>query len=504
MNHYVSFGSQGTNDRPWSTWFETPTLVVSEEADPQVLNRTGSGNNVGAWGYVCPILKDTSTGDVLEYCLQEWRSKYNSPEWANERIGTCAGAGNTAIDTIQSYFWPGTQFATEYSGSANTFVFEGNGPRHFEAGITRGDLENAINIDNATCKRASSTNPANYALVGVEHGLEGWRELALLGGSTGNLQLRTEYTAKPSTAPKFDVNGDSRPDLAWYYAGTEDLQVLFGDGNSFNGGISHKPAGAPTWAGVGDVNGDGKPDMVWYYASTHEVQVLFGDGNSFNGGFSSKTVGNLTWAALANVNGDGKADLILYYAETHEIQVLFSDGNSFNGGISRKTAAQPTWAGVADVNGDGKPDLVWYYAETQDLQVLFGDGNSFNGGISHKTAAKPNWAGIADVNGDGKPDLVWYYAETQDLQVLFGDGSSFNGGISHKTAAKPYWAGIADVNGDGKPDLVWYYAETQDLQVLFGDGSSFNGGISHKTAGKPDMALPGSFADTMSGLRPGA
>ncbi len=235
MNHYVSFGSQGTNDRPWSSWFGNPTLVISEEADPQVLNRTGSGTNVGAWGYVCPVLKDTTTGDVLEYCLQEWRSKYNSSEWANERIGTCAGSGNTAIDTIQSYFWPGTQFATEYSGSANTFVFEGNGLRHFEAGITKANLEDAINVDNATCKRASSTNPANYALIGVEHGLEGWRELALLGGSTANLQLRTEYTqSSPPLTVFYAGSGDTLQSSWWTGAnwGYVNINVPMGPGSS--------------------------------------------------------------------------------------------------------------------------------------------------------------------------------------------------------------------------------------------------------------------------------
>jgi hypothetical protein len=200
MNHYVSFAGQGTADRPWGSVFGEPTLVVSAEANPQILNRTGSKTNLGGWGYVCPVLKDTATGYILEYCLQEWRSKYNTAEWAEERVGTCAGGDGTAIDTIQSYFAPGTRFVTQYSGSPNTFVFEKEGWRHFEGGITKADLENAIAADNATCGRGNSTNPQNYALIGVEQGLEGWRELALEGGSAANLQLRTEYTPLPPEA----------------------------------------------------------------------------------------------------------------------------------------------------------------------------------------------------------------------------------------------------------------------------------------------------------------
>jgi hypothetical protein len=207
MNHYVSLGSQGTNDRPWSSLFGAPTLVVSAEATPQVFNRTGSGTDVGGWGYVCPVLKDTTTGNVLEYCLQEWRSKYNTTEWTTERIGTCAGNGSIAIDTVQSLFSPGTQYVTEYSGSANTFAFTSEGWRHFEGGITQADLVNAVKADNAQCGRSDSTNPATYALIGVEQGLEGWRELALVGGSTANLQLHTEYTPLPPVATTSAASG---------------------------------------------------------------------------------------------------------------------------------------------------------------------------------------------------------------------------------------------------------------------------------------------------------
>jgi hypothetical protein len=193
----------------------------------------------------------------------------------------------------------------------------------------------------------------------------------------------------------------------------------------------------------------------------------------------------------------------LYYASTEELQVLLSNGTSFE--YSTMThLPPPTWAGVADVNGDGRPDVIWYTASNSNLAVHFGDGRSFNGGESDKSAGKPDWAGIGDVNGDGKPDVIWYYAATHDLQVLFGDGSSFNGGISHKEAGTPTWSGVEDVNRDGKADVLWYYAERQELQVLFSDGGSFtNAGITKKGAGNPDMALPGSFIDTLSGRRPG-
>ncbi len=192
MHHYVSFHSQGTSDRPWNSLFGGPTLVVSAEANPQVLSY--SSEDVGAWGYICPVLQDVTTSGILEYCLQEWRAKTNSSEWSQERVGTCAGAGGDSLDTIQTFFWPGTQFVTERAGSSNTSVLNYTGWRYFTAGISTANLQNAINADNKQCGRGLSSNPANYALLGVEQGLEGWRNISEIGGSSANLQLRTEYT----------------------------------------------------------------------------------------------------------------------------------------------------------------------------------------------------------------------------------------------------------------------------------------------------------------------
>ena len=198
MHHYVSFESQGLNDRPWGSPFYSPSLIISGEANPQIFGT--SSKNVGGWGYLCPILEDITTGDILEYCLQEWRSQYNTSEWAeSDRTATCASDGHNNIDTIITMFNPGTKFATERAGSANTFVLGSPGRRYFTAAITPADLQAAISKDNEHCGRPSSTNPANYALIGVEQGAEGWRDISELGDSTANLQLSTEYTPLPPT-----------------------------------------------------------------------------------------------------------------------------------------------------------------------------------------------------------------------------------------------------------------------------------------------------------------
>ncbi len=83
-----------------------------------LLHSVAKANTTWPGGYLSPLLKDTTTGYILEYCFEEWRSAHNPPKWREERIGTCSLNG---YDTVVTYFWPGTKPATELGGSANTF-----------------------------------------------------------------------------------------------------------------------------------------------------------------------------------------------------------------------------------------------------------------------------------------------------------------------------------------------------------------------------------------------
>ncbi len=204
MHHYVSFKSQGTSDRPWSSVFGEPSLVLSAEAGVHTFTYTGK--SYGGWGYVCPELEDTSFHGVLEYCLQEWRSANNKkPEWTEERKGECGGGPWAMVNT---YFWPGTVYATEMPGSTNTFEVGSAGSGHFEAKITAADLVNASRLINAECAGWHlSENPENYALIGVEQGMEGWDGVSVIGGYGANLQLRTEYNSLPPEATTSAASG---------------------------------------------------------------------------------------------------------------------------------------------------------------------------------------------------------------------------------------------------------------------------------------------------------
>jgi hypothetical protein len=209
MHHIVSLHE--LSDHPWASWFGEPSLAVSAEALVHTVTFSGESEYNMAWGYVCPLLEDTTTGYTLEYCFQEWRSVYNPPIWKEERIGTC---GPNGYDTVDTYFWPGTTLATELGGSANTFEFSGtpSGWTSFSAEITEANLLAAINRakkppTESGCGTNFSTNPEKYVLVGVEQGVEGEHKLSGIGAAGRNLQVRTEYTPRPPTVTTEAASG---------------------------------------------------------------------------------------------------------------------------------------------------------------------------------------------------------------------------------------------------------------------------------------------------------
>jgi hypothetical protein len=189
MHQFSSFGAQQGRNRPWSPAFGAhPGLYIRTVADPHIVSVS-----VGAFGYVCPLLQDMTTNSMIEYCFQEWKVGSGFPSIQPDSSSVvCASHHPYNIDQIITHFAPGGRYATQRPGTPNSFVFaSGSNPaaRTFEATISAVDLQQAIQAV-SVCGRGHSTNPADWALVGVERGLEGGG-LTLLAGTTSNLYLAT-------------------------------------------------------------------------------------------------------------------------------------------------------------------------------------------------------------------------------------------------------------------------------------------------------------------------
>jgi hypothetical protein len=214
IHHYASFNGTiskdgaAMNNRPWDAWFGDPSLVVSTEVNVKTF--TVHKRTVGSGlGFVCPQLRDTTSGWWLEYCVQAWRNSYGSGLVA---CGTGKGGNDQVITSLPS--GTGTNdWASVYDDPDPTHLRPTNtfdlgvtrlpsGWRRIAASISPAQLTNALSsIKSPThCGAVPlSSDPRDYQLIGVEHGLEVGGTWFAAGQATQNLQLFTTYTA--SNAP---------------------------------------------------------------------------------------------------------------------------------------------------------------------------------------------------------------------------------------------------------------------------------------------------------------
>ncbi len=479
MHHYVSFTSQGSNHRPWSGVFGEPSLVVSAEADTATF--THSGLYYGGWSYVCPEVEDTSSHGVIEYCLEEWRSANDESSYKGEAFGEC----NNPFSQIRSLFYSGTQYATEMAGSANSTESAGNA--HYEARITKTNLINAAKLVNSNCAGWHlSENPENYALIGVEQGVEGWDGLTEMAGSTGNLRLHTEYTPKPPTATTSAASGVSQAQA------------------TLNGTVNPNGAETKYYFEYGT--------STSYGSSTSEVSAGSGTTSTpVNAVATSLVPGTLYHYRLVakNVGGSSYGSDQTFYTQSAEY--VFYRGP--NGGLENGYWTGSYWefgaiGSASAVTGNPSPVLlptgktlargiidVFYRGTNGGLQNWYWSGSAWSFasiGTEKAIEGSPSAIALPENHID-----VFYRGTTGGLQNWYWNGSTWS---YSAIGAEKVMAGEPDAIAlpEGHID-VFYRGTTGGLQNDYWNGSTWSYGAigSEKVMeGNPSaIALPENHID---------
>lgn len=190
MHQYIAFDS--TNNRPWSSSAFGPHASLNLANTVRL--KTAAYVASGAWGYLCPVLRDRTTNNTFEYCFEQWYIGSNFPTLPNgqpDQKTACASAGNFNVDQVVTRFSATSKFANNRPGFQQTFMSGGgdSGDLTYSALISRSDLQKAIQAL-GPCGRSLSGNPDDYSIMGVENGLEGGNFLGA-GGNNRDLRLWT-------------------------------------------------------------------------------------------------------------------------------------------------------------------------------------------------------------------------------------------------------------------------------------------------------------------------
>jgi FG-GAP-like repeat len=269
-----------------------------------------------------------------------------------------------------------------------------------------------------------------------------------------------------------DLNGDGRPDIAFYGDG-KDLEVIYNRGTNGWSDPRHWHIADGQMNGnamaEGDLNGDGRTDLV-----------LLGDNGSlyFLPQQADHTLGvpqKIPYsgapraAQIVDVNGDGRQDLLLVdwdsptpfrfrlqdasgrlgpeiYFKTQPVRAYCMDRLEENATNYVMTIARDSGrAEVSEFTQRPAEKLAGNFRQGQ-FQVL----------PLTKTDAARRGLCWADVNGDGRPDLLVAQPDSGQVSVYLqrADGSLATP-ETFPTLAGVSQIAAADWNGDGKPDIFF-------------------------------------------------
>jgi hypothetical protein len=278
-----------------------------------------------------------------------------------------------------------------------------------------------------------------------------------------------------------DLNGDGRPDIA-YYGEPKELVVQYNQGT--NGWSPPKhwqiddaqlSANALTF---GDLNGDGRTDLVLlaekyvYFLPQKEDRTL-GEPQKIPVSGAVKSV------QVLDVDGDGRSDLLLVnwedrnpfrfrlqkeggelgpeiYFSMPPIRSYWADNLEENSKVQVMTIAQNSGrAQISQFTRKPAEPLSGNFRQGQ-LQVL----------PLNKTDKARRGMLWADVNSDGLPDLLVAEPESGQITIYFQEkGGSLSSGKAFSTLAGISDIAVADWDGDGKPEIFILSADERQVGV---------------------------------------
>jgi hypothetical protein len=246
--------------------------------------------------------------------------------------------------------------------------------------------------------------------------------------------------------PPTDFNGDAKPDLLLFNAGTRQTAVWYMN-NNVRIGNANGPTLAGGWslASVADFNRDDHPDYLLFNTATRATWIWYMNNNVRIGNAFGPTLPvGWTVAALGDFNSDGYPDYLLFNANTGGTVVWYMRNNVRIGSATGPTLpAGRSVAGVADFNGDTNPDYLLFNAATRSTVIWYMSGVTRTGSRNGPTIpAGFEVAGLADFDGNGSPDYLLYNSSTRQTAVWYLNNNLLIGNAAGPTISAG-WSVVA-------------------------------------------------------------
>lgn len=288
-----------------------------------------------------------------------------------------------------------------------------------------------------------------------------------------------------------DFNADGWQDVATVNSGSDDVTMLFGNGNgTFRSGISFGVGRSPMFLTSGDVNQDGKLDLIVAETGSDGILVLLGKGNGFfePPAFYASGKGP-TFLSLGDVDRDGDIDVVVTNSGRFGNYPPYSLSVMLNDGHGQLTQAKefevqdqhglfPTGVSIADLNGDDLPELTVTWSQpswrtpTGVVSVMKNEGHGqfvrtqdIEAGFTLSAVSQ------VDLDQDGHLDLIAASLFTDSLKVLLQIApGQYTKPAQLDVGFSPMSLTINDLNADGHWDLISSNRASNSTSIFLGRG----------------------------------
>ena len=288
----------------------------------------------------------------------------------------------------------------------------------------------------------------------------------------------------PSGGVLLDFDHDGDLDLVVSSRGTDELVLLpnLGDG-SFgpSASIALDNASNPEGLAAGDFDGDGDDDLLVVLFGSDQVQLVLGDGSgSFVPGAKFAVGSEPSMVVAADFDGDGFLDGAVNNRVSGDMSVLLNDGRgSFEAAVDYPVGVETRGVAAGDITGDGRSDLVVSARDSHLVRVFRNTGaGAFVTlkDLSLGSILEPQGVALADFDNDGKLDVVTAtsgHENQQHASVFLQDnfGNPWVGPINGATGGvAPTGIVAADFDLDGHVDVATSNADSNDVSALKNGG----------------------------------
>lgn len=226
-------------------------------------------------------------------------------------------------------------------------------------------------------------------------------------------------------------------------------------------------ATGPLTLDTGDFNGDGALDVVTANQDTDNVSVLFGDGEgrlNLARVFKPHQIGEVVQAKAANVDHDNLDDLIVLNQTSGQAEVYLGRGDgTFILQMEVSASVFPTDLIAEDLDQDGNVDIAISNAGSNDVSLWWGRSNGRFDNPGRWDAGGPaDRIAAADIDGDGHLDLLTLDRQGGKVNVILAQATrfslsssrAFEHPINFTVGSSLDSLGVKDLNNDGQTDLM--------------------------------------------------